>query len=254
MNCDASEVRARQHLPRVCILRHGGDGTLKREYRFPGPTEIEEGRAEKQRRGRERRVEAGGFLERTERLVRMARHIAGHPQIHQQTGVVRTRRRQLSVDRGGSVEAARLHRRRPFGRACGDRIGRLRRADVRGESGPAQEQQRKRSATTRGPATVSKLEPDSQSYLTFAASKVAAPVRRPHASSVAPERGAVQVSVWIAPLWMVEQVEGLDAEFDALVGRTDWECAEERRVHVPVSGPAELIPPGVARASRPSAD
>ena len=60
----------------------------------------------------------------------MARHVAGHPQIHQQTGVVRTGRRQLSVDRGGSVEAARLHRRCAFGRAGGDRIGGLRRADM----------------------------------------------------------------------------------------------------------------------------
>ena len=47
------------------------------------------------------------------------------------TGVVRAHRRQLSEDRGGSVEAARLHRSRALGRACGDPVGGgLRRADM----------------------------------------------------------------------------------------------------------------------------
>ena len=46
---------------------------------------------------------------------------------------------------------------------------------------------------------------------------------------------------------MVEQVEGLDPEFGAPVGRADRERAEQRKVDVPVSGSAELVPPGITQ-------
>src|SRR5262245_7427048 len=85
----------------------------------------------------------------------------------------------------------------------------------------------------------SELEADSQAYLTFAAPEVARAVTD---RECAAERPAVHVRVWIPPPRVVEQVESLHPEFSALAARADRERPEERKVDIPVTGPAELIP------------
>ena len=83
----------------------GGSGQFGSLIPLPGvPDKVEKGGAEKQRGGGQPRAQAHGFLQRRQRVGRMARHVARHPEIQQQPGVARPCVHELGVDRRRLVE------------------------------------------------------------------------------------------------------------------------------------------------------
>ena len=121
------EVRARQHVACVRVVGHRGHRLAERRHRVLHAPGVEERAAEEERCRRERRVERERLLERADGLRMPACHVARHPEIQEQAGILRPLLHQFAVDRRGFVKVRRPECRRTLSGACGKRVGGLRR-------------------------------------------------------------------------------------------------------------------------------
>ena len=105
----------REHLARLRVLRHCSDRFSQGHDRLLDSSHVQQRGAEEQHRRSERRLQLDGLLQRRDRVLGVARHVARHSEVQQEAGVRGPLGHQTFINRGSFVEALGLHRRRALG-------------------------------------------------------------------------------------------------------------------------------------------